>query len=81
MGRASNNDDGWIALPGLFDASEIAGITEIQVRAHPLVIQGQRILYGVYVREPASDGSEREISAVRSKDVVDEVIRRRKQTG
>lgn len=81
MGIGTTTDDGWIALPGLFDASEVSGVTDLQVRAQPLVQVGQRILYGVYVRELANDGSEREISAVRSIAVVDELVRRRREVG
>ena len=82
MTKESATAEGWIALPGLFEHSEIAGITDLQIRAHPLVIIGKRTLYGVYVRETANDGSDRETSGVRSIDL-DAVaaFRKRRQTG
>lgn len=74
--------DGWIELPGLFDSLEIGGITDLQIRARPLVIVGNRTLYGVYVREVAHDGSECETSGVRTIDLdAVEAHRRRKLSG
>lgn len=79
MTKETATADGWIELPGLFDASELAGIADLQIRSHPLVMVGKRVLYGVYVRENAHDGSEREVSAVRTIDV-DALMAKRKQT-
>ena len=81
MTRESATADGWIELPGLFEASELAGVADLQIRSRPLVIVGNRVLYGVYVREMASDGSEREVSAVRTIDVDALMEQRRRARG
>jgi hypothetical protein len=82
MTKESATAEGWIALPGLFEHTEIAGITDLQIRAQPLVIVGQRTLYGVYVREIAHDGSDRETSGVRTIDLAAvAALRKRLHTG
>ncbi len=47
-------NDEWIALPGLFDESEIADsgeINDLDVFAQPILQTQDRVLYGVYIRE------------------------------
>jgi hypothetical protein len=44
-------DASWTALPGLFTARDLEAIEELEVYAVPLVLRGNEVLYGVYVRE------------------------------
>lgn len=49
--RSIRIDASWTALPGLFTAADLESIEELEVYAVPLVLRGNDILYGVYVRE------------------------------
>jgi hypothetical protein len=44
-------DEGWVALPGLFEAAEIAGDESLEIRAMPLLLVHDKTYYVVYVRE------------------------------
>jgi hypothetical protein len=44
-------DERWIALPGLFTDHELQGVTGLEIYAFPLVILGDEVLYGVYVKD------------------------------
>ena len=68
MGRERTlESEGWVALPGLFDAAELSSVPDVEVRAIPLVRVGPRILFGVYVRERDSDGERVETTGVRTR--------------
>ena len=52
--KQPQNDDGdWIALPGLFEQSELTSTDGLEIRAHPLILSRGRVFYGVYVRDAA----------------------------
>ena len=44
-------DSTWIALPGLFTDDDLVGVLGRDIYAFPLVILGDQVLYGVYVRD------------------------------
>lgn len=44
-------DESWIALPGLFTESDLQGVVGLEIHALPLVLLGDQVLYGVYVRD------------------------------
>jgi hypothetical protein len=48
---ATVNDPTWVALPGLFEATEIVADDTLEIRALPLLLVHDKTYYVVYVRE------------------------------